>query len=104
MIFDLCSLALAVSMSFQPNTIQGNTNSRQSAEKGQRVGSTITLQPFTAVSLSIFADDAVVVVDSTIEEIEDVSTENGGKSHYAPILTHSRDTEFVRDQRRENTE
>lgn len=89
MIFKLCLFAFTVNVSFQPNTIQGNSNSSQSAEECQRVGSTVTLQAFGAVSLTIFADDAVMVVDSAVEEVEDVSTENGGKSHYTPVLAQA---------------
>lgn len=45
-----------------------------------------------------------MVVDGAVEEVEDVSTKNGGKGHYTPVLAQAWDTEFMRDQRRENTE
>lgn len=88
-----------------PDSPQRHTHAGQTGSERDPVGRTVALQAVGAVALAVGEDGGVVVVDrslciisvflldiwarlerGTVEEIEDVSGNDGCEDHAAPVL------------------
>lgn len=86
------------------NTPQADANTGKAGEKGEVIGGLVAGQSVGTLAVAVLADDRVVVVDSAIDKVEDISTEHWGQSHDTPVLGQTPDTEGVCCQRGEDTE
>lgn len=82
---------------------QADADTGEAGEEGQIVGGAVAGQSVGALAVTILADNRVVVVYGSVEEVEDVSTENRGQCHHTPVLGKTSNAEGLRGQRRENT-
>ena len=58
---------------------QADTDTSEAGEEGQIIRGAVAGQPVGALAVAIFADHRVTVVDGAVEEVEDISTENGAR-------------------------
>lgn len=83
---------------------EADADTSEAGEEGQVVGGAVASQSVGALTVAIFADHGVAVVDSAVEEVEDVSAENRGQGHHTPVLGKTADAESLCNQRWEDAE
>lgn len=77
-------------------------NPQNARDKGDIVCSLVARQPFVAAPFPTWLDVRVRIVDGAVEKIVDVSADDGGKRHEAPIDCESRRPKGIDDQSRED--
>ena len=83
---------------------EADADTSDAGEEGQIIGGAVAIQSVGALTVAIFADHGVAVVDGTVEEVEYVSAENRGQGHHTPVLGKTADAESLCNQRREDAE
>lgn len=68
------------------DTPQANSNTSKTGEKGEVIGRPVTSQAVRTLAVTVLTNNGVAVVDSTVQKVEDVATEDWGQSHDAPVL------------------
>ena len=86
------------------NTPETNHNPSKTREKRRVVCSLVAAQTIGTVALTVRIKNRMFVVDSAVEQVEDVTAQDGGESHRAPVLREAADAECVCDQRWEDAE
>ena len=86
------------------DTPKTNHNSGKTGEKRGIVCGLVTAQSIRAVSLAVRTDNRVLVVNASVEHVEDIAAQDGCHGHCAPVLRETADTERVSDQGWEDAE
>ena len=86
----------AVDLPFLPYTIQRDSHAAETTEKRQPIRSLVTLQSLGAIALSLRSNDAVMVKDCAIKQIENISAKYRRQTNYAPVLAQPRNAECMR--------
>jgi len=86
------------------NAPEANTDTSEAGEKGQIVGGAVAGQSVGALTVAIFTNHGMAVVDGAVDKIEDIPAENRGQGHHTPVLGKTADAKRVCGQRREDTE
>lgn len=94
----------AVDASLVEDTPQTDDHTGHTGQERRVVRRLVASQTIWAVAVSVGLDNRVAVVDTAVEQIEDVATEHGRKRHDTPVLGEATDAESVGDQRREDAE
>lgn len=83
---------------------QRQHKARRTSAHCDHIGGAVALQALDARALATGADDAVLVKDDTVEQVEDVAGEDGGHCHEAPVLGQAVDAEALGHDRWEDAE
>lgn len=86
------------------DTPKADDDSRKARDEGSVVGGLVAAKAVGTIAVTVVAHHGVSVEDAAIEQIENISTEDGSERHDAPVLRESADPEGVRDKRREDAE
>lgn len=86
-----------------PNHPQRHADARHARHEGNAVRGAVALQAVVAAALAAGLDDAVVVKDGAVEQIEDVGRDDGGERHEAPVLAQAADAKRLGDDGGEDT-
>ncbi len=84
------------------NNPQGNADASHARRKGDAVRGAVALEAVVAGALAAGLDDAVVVKDGAVEQVEDVGRDDGCERHEAPILAQAADAKRLGDNRGED--
>ena len=95
------SVMLAFLAQNRPQTDDDPSHTRK---ESRVISCTVAAEPIGTVALTIGSHDRAFIVDGTVQQVEDVSAEDGSKRHGAPVLRETADAERVRYQRREDAE
>lgn len=79
------------------NTPKTNHDSSHAGEERRVVRSSVAAQTIGAVALTVCADNGVFIIDAAVEHVEDVTAQDGGEGHRAPVLREAADAECVGD-------
>lgn len=79
------------------NRPETDDDARKTGKEGHMICGFVTRKPFGAFPTSLGQDDGMRVVNSAVEEVENVAAEDGSQRHDSPILRKAADSECVRD-------
>lgn len=102
--FDFLAELRAVEALLAHDTPETDDDSGKSREESSVVGGLVATQTVGTVPISVVTDHGVSVEDAAVEQVEDVTAENGGKGHDAPVLGEATNAERVCDERWEHAE
>lgn len=89
---------------FTEDTPQADSNASETRKESQIIGGPVASQSVVTLAVTVGADNRVVVVDSAINEVKDISTEDWGQGHDTPVLGKTANAEGVSGQRGEDAE
>lgn len=91
-------LVRAMNLLLAHDTPQTHRDPGNTGEKRRVVGGLVTAQSIGAVPLAVWADNRMFVVDAAIKQIKDITAQNRGEDHDAPVLGKTTDAECVGNQ------
>ena len=88
-------LLRAMDLLLAHNTPETHCDSGNTGEKRRVVGGLVTAQSIGAVPFAVRADNRMLVVDAAIKQIKNITAQDRGKDHKAPVLRKTTNAECV---------
>ena len=83
---------------------QAQANRHQTRSECHPIRASVAIQSIRTVTVSFGTNGRVLVIDATVDEVEEVAKDHRSQNHHSPILGKSMNAEGLCDKRRKDTE
>lgn len=104
LVLEVYVLSLGVLPSLLVYHPQRQHKADRAGSHGNHVRGAVTLQPLRARALTVRADDAMLIENDAIEQVEDVAREDRRHGHEAPVLRQAVNAKALSYDGREHAE
>ena len=85
----------AMNLLLAHNTPETHCDSGNTGEERRVIGSLVTAQSIGAVPFAVWTDNRMLVEDAAIKQVKNITAQDRGKDHKAPVLGKATNAECV---------